>query len=203
MPNTHHPSHTILQTSEKVSHPVWGSCCFSQPGSGRSTPRPTRPELARPPVQGYNYAGNGPNNTRLPPKCDPLLECEPNGRKLLGAPPRRRLARPYNPAPPPSPPRAPIPTYTHLSFLYKRRVPCFDPSRSNVTFLTGKKSTGNWVRTCIMEVLCLAHTLPGRLPCYTIAPTRSLCESGHFRAPALHCEQDDLLSLATNLLRNH
>ena len=62
----------ILQTSEKVSHPVWGSCCFSQPGSGRAPPRPTRPELARPPVQGYNYARNSPNNTKLPPKCDPL-----------------------------------------------------------------------------------------------------------------------------------
>ena len=74
---TQHPSHTILQTSEKVSHPVWGSCCFSQPGSGRAPPRPTRPELARPPVQGYNYARNSPNNTKLPPKCEPLLECEP------------------------------------------------------------------------------------------------------------------------------
>jgi hypothetical protein len=37
----------------------------------------------------------------------------------------------------------------------------------------------------------------------TIAPKRSLCESGHFRALVLHCEQEDLLSLATNLLRNH
>ena len=43
----------------------------------------------------------------------------------------------------------------------------------------------------------MAHTLLGD-PRAAIAPKRSLCESGQFRAPALHCEQDDLLSLATN-----
>ena len=73
----------------------------------------------------------------------------------------------------------------------------------NVTFLTSKKSTGNWPsaeQECVG--LVLAHTLLDDSRA-TIAPKRSLCESGHFRAPALHCEQDDLLSLATNLLRNH
>ena len=70
-------------------------------------------------------------------------------------------------------------------------------------FLTSKKSTGNVASACTRcEVLCLAHTLLDDSRA-TIAPKRSLCESGHFRALVLHCEQEDLLSLATNLLRNH
>jgi hypothetical protein len=88
------------------------------------------------------------------------------GCKAGSWPPRRRLARPYNPAPPFVPFFPHNPTYTHLSFLYKRRVPCFDPSRSNVTFLTSKSRpvTGPH-RVPRLQVLCLAHTLPGRLPC--------------------------------------
>ena len=70
-------------------------------------------------------------------------------------------------------------------------------------FLTSKKSTGNRLkRVQECEVLCLAHTLLDDSRA-TIALKRSLCESGHFRALVLHCEQEDLLSLATNLLRNH
>jgi hypothetical protein len=39
----------------------------------------------------------------------------------------RRLTHPYNPNNTPS---ASVPTYTHLSFLYKRRVPYFNTFQS-------------------------------------------------------------------------
>jgi hypothetical protein len=71
----------------------------------------------------------------------------------------------------------------------------------HVTFLTSKKSVPG-LTTAVRGNLVLAHTLLDDSRA-TIALKRSLCESGHFRALVLHCEQEDLLSLATNLLRNH
>jgi hypothetical protein len=47
------------------------------------------------------------------------------------------------------------------------------------------------LREC--EVLCLLGTC-WTTPVLPIAPKRSLCESGHFRALVLHCEQDDYKS---------
>ena len=77
--------------------------------------------------------------------------------------PRRQLAHPYNPAHPHNTPSASAPTYTHLSFLYKRCVPYLDTSRYNVTFFTSKKSTGNW--PSLVSSVC--RSCAWRTPCWT------------------------------------
>jgi hypothetical protein len=71
------------------------------------------------------------------------------GRRLQG--PLYLYPPPQSNTPPHNTPRAPFPAYTHLPFLYKRRMPYFNTfqSTSLLTTSSSKKSTGNWPQSVL------------------------------------------------------